>query len=82
MQRLRIIPAIARARKTDIRGAAKTVAIMPTGAKEPKRWRDIGAVRIWADVEAESDDESLGGKMTEKKRCNIFEKTRIPARAP
>ena len=52
-------------KNSEIKGAAKTVAIIPTGAKEPKREIEIGAPNTCAPVDADKEPASFGGKTVE-----------------
>ena len=73
---------MARAKKTETKGATNTVAITPIGANEPNSDMEMGIPKTWAPVDAESDEESFGGNKTDIKRMINFENKRIPASAP
>ena len=57
-------------------------AIIPTGAKTPILLITMGAVKVWAPIEAEKLPNILGGIFPFKISNTALPKMRIPAKAP
>ena len=64
------------------RGETIVEAIIPKGQKVPKSFIEIGAVKNWAEVEAEIDELTAGGNNFINNLSKHWENKRIPAKAP
>jgi hypothetical protein len=68
--------------KSVTKGDTIGAEMIPTGQSEPKSFRLIGPVKVWALVAAESDEAAALGDIFEYRCPKKGLKIRMPARAP
>ena len=79
--RLKIIKASPEYIKKVIKGEMMEVAIIPIGQKQPNTFKDIGAVKICADVDDDKDIVKYDGKKRTYSLVKSLLNIKIPASA-